>query len=448
VPFKARRTTKLTQVLRQVAFAVSAEVAARVLSYLNIQVSGDTVLRVLRNTTMPPVTTPRVLGVDDWAMKKGRIYGTILVDQEAHQVIELLPDRSADTLEKWLQNHPGIEIVTRDRSHEYKVGIDAGAPDTIQIADRWHLLKNLREMLERYLQAIYKELQSLPVAKAHRQVLQPTHGPFYRTKRERAASQASRERRLAAYQYIRQLRHDGYTITQIANMMGLNRKTVSKYYQATVFPERKQRNKEKSMLDPHLPYLSRRLNEGCQNAMQLWREIQVQGFAGSSIQVWRWVQAHRTDIGAGTSHEHRGSLDIGKVRQQYALPTLRSLAWLLVRNPEDLTDKDTAILQHLQQHAELTQVYQLAQQFRTMVKVRNAVPFDAWLATCLASSIAPVKHFAVGLQQDYAAVKAALLFEWSNGQTEGQVNRLKCIKRQMYGRANFDLLRLHVLGPP
>jgi transposase len=126
VPFKGRRTASLTKVLRQVAFEVSAEVAARMLSYLGIKVSGDTVLRVVRRTTIGTVTTPRVLGVDDWAMKKGRVYGTILVDQETGRVVELLPDRKAATVEKWLLDHPGVEIVTRDRSHEYKAGIDAG----------------------------------------------------------------------------------------------------------------------------------------------------------------------------------------------------------------------------------------------------------------------------------------------------------------------------------
>jgi transposase len=116
---------------------------------------------------MPAVTTPRVLGVDDWTMKRGQVYSTILVDQEAHQVVDLLPERSAETLERWLRDYPGVEVVTRDRSHEYKVGIDTGVPDAIQIADRWHLLKNLREMLERYLQANYQAFQGLPVAEAH-----------------------------------------------------------------------------------------------------------------------------------------------------------------------------------------------------------------------------------------------------------------------------------------
>jgi transposase len=216
VPLMGRRTTSLTEVLRQVAFDTSAEVAARVLGYLSIQVSGDTILRIVRNTTMSPVTTPRVLGVDDWAMKKGQVYGTILVDHEAHQVIDMLPDRRAETLEQWLQDHPGVEIIIRDRSHEYKAGIDAGAPDVIQIADRWHLLKNLREMLERYLQSIYGELQRLPVAEMHKFALKSKRSPFKGTKRERAATQASRQRRMAQYQYIQQLRREGYNMPPLS----------------------------------------------------------------------------------------------------------------------------------------------------------------------------------------------------------------------------------------
>lgn len=447
VPFKGRRTTSLTEILRQVAFEVSAEVAARVLSYLKIQASGDTLLRVVRRTAMPPVTAPRILGVDDWAVKKGQVYGTILVDQEAHQVVDLLPDRSAETLEQWLRNHPGVEIVTRDRSHEYKVGIDMGAPNALQIADRWHLLRNLREMLERYLQSIYDELQDLPIADAHTFALTSKRSSFNRTKRERAAAQTSRQRRLAQYQHIQQLRREGYNISHIANVVGLNRKTVSKYYRATNFPERKQRSVEKSMLDPYLPYLIRLFDAGCTNAMQLWREIQARGYTGARNQVSRWMQAQRTEVAPQTPGKHRANLPVRKNHPRLALPTIRTLAWLLVHDPEDLADKETAILQHLQQHTLLAQVYQLAQQFVTMVKERDAASFDVWLTDCLASPLAQVKNFAVGLQQDYAAVKASLLFEWSNGQAEGQVNRLKFIKRRMYGRAKFDLLRLQVLGP-
>ena len=448
VPFMGRRTTNLTKVLRQVAFEVSGEVAARVLNYLNIQLSGDTVLRIVRNTTLPPVTTPRVLGVDDWAMKKGQSYGTILVDQEAHQVIELLPDRRAETLETWLRDHPGVEMVTRDRSHEYKAGIDVGAPDAMQIADRWHLLKNLREMLERYIQSVYSEFQCLPVAEAHQFALQPKRSPYKRTKRERAATQASRQRRLAQYHHIQQLCRTGYDISQIASVVDLNRKTVSKYYHATAFPERKKRNAQKSILAPYLPYLTRRFDEGCTNALQLWREIQAQGYTGASNQVSRWMQGQRTSIAPQTPSNHRADLVIAKEQPGYVLPTIRTLAWMLVRTPEDLADNEMAVLQHLQQHAPLAQVYRLAQLFVSLIKDRDAIAFDSWLATGLASAVAQIKNFAVGLQQDYAAVKAALLFEWSNGQTEGQVNRLKFIKRRMYGRAKFDLLRLQVLGPP
>jgi transposase len=341
-----------------------------------------------------------------------------------------------------------VEIVPRDRSTEYKAGIDAGAPQAIQIADRWHLLKNLRDMLERFLQSIRAELQALPIAEAHQVALAPQRSPFYRTRRERAAAQASRERRLAQYTHIQQLRRDGYNITQIAQLLGLNRKTVSKYYHARTFPERNRRSPGRSLLDPYLPYLAQRFDAGCQNALQLWRELQDQGFTGSSKQVSRWVQTQRTHSAPQTLDKHWERLDIRQDQPQHALPTVRSLAWLLVRDPKDLSDDEIAILQHLQQHPLLAQVYQLARQFVVMIHNRDAPAFDSWLATCVAVPVTQVQHFALGLQQDYTAVKAALRFEWSNGQTEGHVNRLKCIKRQMYGRANFDLLRLHVLGPP
>ncbi len=444
----ARCTARLTDVIRQVGFEVGGESGARVLNYFQITASGDTVLRVVRQTPAAPVDEPRVIGVDDWALKKGRRYGTVIVNLETQRVVDLLPDRTAEILTEWLQAHPGIEVVARDRSTEYIRGIQAGAPQAVQVADRWHLLFNIRQMLERFLGTVHTDLQALPTTPACVEVLETSRTAFRRSQTEQVLSQASRAQRVARYEQIQQWRREGYNISQIAQKLGCHWETARKYYDATSFPERKRRPMMPSSLDPYLPYLEQRHLEGCENASQLWREIQALGFRGTARQVLRWLQLRRTQPAPSTPGPYRDTQPLALPPMQSTLPSSRQLAWLLVSDPEQLSPDETLILAHIRQLPTVASVYALAQQFVVMIKQRQAEQLDLWLAACSTHEVTQVRTFAVGIQQDYAAIRAALGTPWSNGQTEGQVNRLKFLKRQMYGRARFDLLRLRVLHPP
>lgn len=444
LPVYARRTTRLTEVLRHIAFAMSAEAARRVLRHFQVVTSGDTLLRIIRQTRLPPIEAPQIVGVDDWALKKRVHYGTLLVDLQQHRVIDLLLERTSTVVSTWLQQQPSIEIVTRDRSTEYAAGITAGAPQAQQVADRWHLLLNLRQMLDRFLSTIYPRVQQLPLAPQHLAVLSQQRAAFRRTRSEQSATHNSRNKRLAKYAEIQHLRQAGYNISQIADQLGHHWETVRKYYEATSFPERKQRQPGHSRLDPFLPYLQQRLQEGCENALQLWREIQQRGYSGSPRQVLKWMQLHRTAPAPTTPKRHTHSAS-RRPPSANLLPSSKQMAWLLVREPDRLTTEEVVIIEHLQQDAEIAHVYALAQQFVHMVKQRLVEQLDPWLEQCAMVNAAPVHNFALSLRQDYAAIRAALETVWSNGQTEGQVNRLKFIKRQMYGRANFDLLRLKVI---
>lgn len=444
LPAYARRTTRLTAVLRQLAFEMNAEAARRVLKHFQIIASGDTLLRIIRQTLLPSIEAPQIIGVDDWALKKRVHYGTLLVDLQQHRVIDLLLERTSTVVSTWLKQHPSVEIVTRDRSTEYAAAITEGAPQALQVADRWHLLLNLRQMLDRFLSTIYPGLQQLPLAPQHLALLSQQRAAFRRTRSEDIATQTSREKRLAKYAEIQQLRQAGYNISQIADQLGHHWETVRKYYEATSFPERKQRRPGPSILDPFLPYLQQRLGEGCENALQLWREIQQQGYPGSSRQVSKCMQHQRVSPAPSTPKQHIPSASL-RTPLANLLPSSKQIAWLLVREPDRLTTEEVAVVEHLQQDADITHVYDLAQQFVQMVKQRLVEQLDPWLERCEMVNAAPVHNFALSLRQDYAAVRAALETPWSNGQTEGQVNRLKCIKRQMYGRASFDLLRLKVI---
>lgn len=286
----ARRTLGLDQAQSAIGVALGGEAGARLAAALHMPASADTLLRLVRRQPPAKSATPRVLGVDDFALRKGRSYGTIFVDLEKRRVVDMLPGRTAEVLAGWLRAHPGVEVVARDRSTEYAKGVSQGAPGAVQVADRWHLLHNLRQMLERWLGSIHARLRRLTpigyVASSWRE------RSFRRTQPEEAARTDSRARRLANYEEVRRRYDSGGKLLTIARDLGLDVKTVRKYAYAETFPERSRRLWA-SAIDPYLGYLEARHAEGCEDATQLWREIQQQGFSNSKRQVMKWLRERR-----------------------------------------------------------------------------------------------------------------------------------------------------------
>jgi transposase len=480
-PF-ARRTIRLSAEQRQLGMDVGGEAGARTAQRQGMPLSPDTLLRLVRRDPRVDHPTPRHLGVDDVALRKGQVYGTILVDLDLHQPIDVLPERSAEILERWLKEHPGVEVITRDRATEYADGATRGAPAAVQVADRFHLLQNVREMLQRFLERHQAALMAatkadtLPADTAPLVVgdagtalidlptdqraeanasLTTASVPPPRLPKAMQQSQDRRGRRLTNYTTVRALHRQGLSIRVIAKQLHMSRKTVRCFVIADQFPERATRRRAPSKLDPFLPYLQQQLAAGQDNAMQLWRELRDQhGYSGSRALVSRWVAQHRhlcpvSDPAA--AHPRRRGRPPAPAATMTSPPqrrcSARQAAWLLVRRPDDLEDADRCIVERLCQHsAVIDTAYHLAQDFIQIVRERQATALEPWLDRAVASDIPEIGSFVAGLQRDQAAVQAALDLSWSNGQVEGQVNRLKLIKRSMYGRANFDLLRQRVLA--
>jgi transposase len=383
--------------------------------------------------------------VDDFALRKGRIYGTLLVDDETHRPVDVIRERTADVLSAWLKAHPGVEIITRDRSVDYARGAAEGAPQAVQVADRWHLLKNWREALERLLGRLHSELTSLPLPAEPLPVPVPQR-PALDSQRpsRRTALVANRARRYALYQTVRTLRQQGVPQTQIARQLGLGRGTVRMFARADTYPERGRRSPGKSILDPYIPYLQRRFHEGCSNSTQLWRELQAQGYSGSRSLVGTWVQYYRTIPSPSTPHRYLA--DLAQPIPPPSLPAPRQLVWSLLRATDDLTPEERLVFARIRLHPQVECAYRLSRQFQQMIRTHCADGFDAWLQACFDSSLPELRTFATSLQREDPSIRLALSLPWNNGVTEGHVNRLKLIKRTMYGRANFDLLRLRVLA--
>jgi transposase len=449
----AQQSVRLAIALEQLSLALGGQAGARQSAGLGMPTSPSTLLRRLRRCEMPALSTPRVLGVDDFALRRGRVYGTLLVDGETHRPVDLFRGRTAEALCAWLQAHPGVEVITRDRSSEYARGCAAGAPTARQVADRWHLLVNFREALERVLDRLRTEIQ-VSLVQSPGQALGASLSIYDRERRrgtqDQTQQQASRARRYAVYAQVKALQAQGRAILQIARELNISRQTVRKYRASEQFPEYPRSQRQKSMLDPYVPYLQQRWDAGCHNTQQLWRELQSQGFPGSSRSVWQWTALRRTpcpvQLGRPPARPVAVFTPPTPHHTPVSLPASRRLVWFLLLPSSELDAQQQHLRAQLRQLPQIQQAFTLAHQFLALVRQRMPSVLAPWIETCRSSGIAELKAFAEGLLHDLPIIQAALELPYSNGVTEGHVNRLKMIKRMMYGRASFAVLRRRVLA--
>jgi transposase len=287
----ARRTRRLAHGLQVLGSALGGEAGARVARALMRCTSPDTLLRCIRRAVLPPPTTPRVLGVDDWAKRKGQSYGTILVDVERRAPIELLPDREAQTRQPWLQAQPGVELISRDRAAQYAEGARAGAPQTVQVADRCHVLKNLGEAGKRVLTRQRASVEHAARPMRTEQIGQlPTAGELSVrvSARPEAEIEQHRATRSAHSCAVKRLQDQGVSQVGIARTLRMTHATVRRFRRASIFPERA-RYRHGSRLDPSLPDLSQRRAQGMRNSLPLWREVRAQGYPGAPRMLERYV---------------------------------------------------------------------------------------------------------------------------------------------------------------
>ena len=434
----ARVTTRLFQVVQALGLATGGMLGARLAERLAIRTSWMTVLRRIMALPTEPVQHVSELGRDDFAFRRGRNYGTILVDMQRHKVIDVLPDRKAATSAAWMATHPEIELVSRDRGGDYASAATSAAPQAVQCADRFHLLKNLGEALEgvlaRHLAAhrnrIAQESRAIPLETSY-----ALHPPKEKPK-QAALSQAKREERLATYEQIVVLRKQGFSQTTIADQVGVAHSTVSRWLGGGTFPEQQPRPR-KMELDSHLPYLSQRWEAGCHNIRELYRELVARGYTHSYWSVYEQLVRFLPE---GRKNQ--------EVPDQLPRPPVlaRQAVFLFLRRPEELKVEEQETLELLRSlHTEVDQAYALVQQFAQMLRTRTGDQLDDWLERVRTSQILELRRFVLSVERDKAAVVAGLTLSQNNGLVEGKVNKLKLIKRMGYGRAGFQLLRQRVL---
>lgn len=441
----SRRTGRLQTLHRHLALALGGEPGARLAARLAIPTSPDTLLRLASllpsaQALLPP---PRVLGIDDWAWRRGRRYGTILVDLEKNKVVDLLPDREAATVAQWLRARPGIEIVARDRASAYADGIRRGAPDAVQVADRWHLLRNLgdavKTLADKHSAAAGLAARHVRahLCKSVATTQQPAPGiDTARTNAAERASAASRERRQFRYDEAARLRAAGVPISRIAAELGSERKTIRRWLQLGHAPSWKQPAGD-SILNPFAGFLTRRWNEGCRNAAELWHELVPLGFRGRPSTVRHWLGKRRL------AAEQDGS-GVASLPVVWPIPRGYRLARLLMTDSSELNAEDELFRVRLLEDepalgAAIAWAKQLNAVFQRLV--------DGNLNEILiAADNTMLARFAAGLRRDFDAINASLELPWTTSPVEGQISRLKMLKRTMYGRAGFQLLRARVMN--
>ena len=290
----ARRSCRSREALKWLTLALGGRAGARLARRLGLLASRSTLLRHLHHrAAAAAVTAPRVLGIDDWAWKKGHRYGTILCDLEKRRVIDLLPDREAATVATWLRQHPGVEIVSRDRGGIYAEATRKAVPRAVQVADRWHLLRNLSEALRHALAPHHRMFaQAARPGRIDDAPSTPTAVPPW-SERERQIQKANRQRRYERWQQVRELLKTGASDRDLGRQLNLDHRTVKKFRNADLYPEAAPRVRQ-SIVDDHANYLDQRLREGCRSSTRLWRELRRQGFCGQVNSVRYWLRQRRS----------------------------------------------------------------------------------------------------------------------------------------------------------
>jgi transposase len=456
----AHGTARLNQHQTWLGLALGGELGSRLADKLGYPVSAATLIQRVRNLTSSAEKTTgeiKVLGVDDFALRRGCEYGTVLVDLEKHEVVDLLPGREAAPLAEWLRQHPSVDTISRDRATAYQEGATTGAPQAEQIADRWHVLKNLtsafEELLHRQASDIKAHWQTvyadellptvLPPAPEIERVVPPTPSEYVRSQRDQIKRQQWHAARKERYEKVQELKAKGLNIAQVARYLGASYGGTRLLYEASQYPVI-QRQASGSEVEQYDAYLRARWAEGCHNAQQLHRELIAQGYTGSRVTVSRYVYPWRQDDGLVVDGILSSPSRLKPPKRQ--VPTARQSVWLLLRAKDKLTEEERQEREELLKLEPVKQGLELVQSFRQLLAAKKEGGLEEWIKQAEAAAGNPFKGFLTGVRRDYAAVEKAFTSPWSNGQTEGQVNRLKYIKRQMFGRAKFDLLKARVLN--
>ncbi|MFK0113359.1 ISL3 family transposase [Streptomyces sp. NPDC091217] len=449
-PF-ARRTPVLTEALVAIALALAGRAGARLATTLGMPCGRDLLIKMIRALPAPEVPAVKVLGVDDFAIRRRHTYNTILIDMATHRPIDVLPDREAATLAAWLVEHPGVEVVCRDRGGAYAEGARTGAPDAIQVADRFHLWQNLCEAVGKTVNSHYHCLRVQaeratpepeptpePVPAA---VLAPE--PALPPRPERRLAIRTRER----FEAVQSRLAAGMSRAAVGRELNLDQQTVRRFADATTLAELLVKCENRvTKLDSYREQVHALWNAGVTDAAVITERIRPLGFTGSVQIVRRYLRAFRIP---GTSRSRPDPVRRRAAPSGPMIPKPRKISRWILSHPDHLDHDETLEIKDLLTRCEhLHRLDGHARSFAAIMTGRRGTEITDWIERVEADDLPALHTFATGLRRDLAAVTNGLSLEHNSGAVEGAVTRAKALKRQCYGRANFDLLRLRILLTP
>lgn len=436
-PF-ARRTSRVGEIVSHLGHATGGRPAERLLHRLGLGVSDDTVLRHLKQCAHGAGEAPTVIGIDDWSWRKSQTYGTIIVDLERRVVIDILEDRDVVTCTDWLRRHPELEVISRDRCGLYAQAARQGAPQAKQVADRFHIVQNLRQAIEEQMnlhgratgRALLSDADNITAAG--------------RLLKSRLAHRTSREE---IFTTIHALRNQGLSCSEIGRRTGFPRRSIAKWLQFETPPDRRRAALKRTSPWYFEKFLRQSWKDGIRTGSALFRLIQERGYEGSQTHLqrllagWRRAEQQATD----PKVEHAILKPVRDPETGHAISPVIAAA-LCVKPRGKLTPDQVRKVDALKAGSPaFATMRSLAMRFNGIIRGRQADPLPAWIDDAIESNLAPIVRFARTLNRDLDAVTNAIEMPWSNGQAEGQINRLKTLKRAMYGRAGPELLRARML---
>jgi len=447
----SRRTRRATRILETFAIELTGRLGNILSKQMHLTVSSSTITRIANSQQLPDINQPRVLGVDDWAYRKGVSYGTILIDMETSRPIELLPSRDGQELKNWLLKYNDVQIVTRDRASSYASAIIEACPNAAQVADRFHLLMNLSDALDTYFKSISARIGSFIKSKTEELLELPDHESVIDTKPKDKMTVTENmepvipkaDQRLERFNKVKELQAKGVPIKRISTDLKMSRNTVRSYFaQESLAPKAHPKSTNIELFTSHIVS---RLNTNGYKVKEIIEEIRELGFNGSQTQAYHNINVIKENHDINVP----GFAQVQHSRIPYIKPlSSRKLAKYIGYRLTEISDHyERYYLQTLLDNiTELRIVRKLVQVFKAMLS-RGRGNIKRWIDFILRSKrkLSGLKTFARGILRDIEAVENGINMSWSNGAVEGHVNRIKSIKRQMYGRASFELLRKKVI---
>lgn len=425
-----RRTHRCESVIGNLCARMSALSASLLLQEMEIPASRSTTLRTIYRIAIPYFGVVTELGVDDWAFRKGVTYGTILVDMQTGDVIDLLADRETASFESWINKHPQVTLVSRDRSTDYSSAIANTGREIIEIADRFHLVKNMTDCITKVISENYVEYRrSLSVQKTTiiNETPESPDKPF--------VTDMKIDTRTNMFNEVKELQAKGFKINAIAKKLHIARQTVRKYMFYEELPARS--SKARNEYYKFDQYVEHEYTSG-KSLSQIYRKIKSDGFNGSISPFhyhYNYLSKQKQKESKRIKSKPLDSREPLVPIKKIAITAFKSIkGYRLNEDAKRLIDK-------LMSFSWFENIYNAAKAFYEIIMGKDSSKLTGWINEYKNTTIKKLGTFIKGVKLDEKAVKNAIDYAQSNGMVEGLVNKLKTIKRMMYGRAGLELLK-------